>query len=343
MAQSAEYPDLKWVPPAAFGTGRDGKAVRYIVIHYTAGAERNTSAEDGAAIDQRRTDGVSTHYFADSDSVVQCVLTKDRANAARYKGNRLGIQYELCGTVQTREEWLDAASLPTLKNAARQVARDCRKYGIPVRRLSVAETRQAWYDFPAGPMGIVGHVDCTYAYPEDGGDHTDPGAEFPWDVFLDMVRAELEILDMDEQSIAQAVASKLYADLSNPVSGLFATTVARVRDGVGMFWWDAYHSAKEDDAYHAADATGQRRMRNAEDTVRGVTGGPVDEAAIFAAIQNGHLDIAEVVAGVLAGLGPSVDPQQIAEQVVALLPALPGGQADLVKQFADELAARLAA
>lgn len=192
MSPSKEYPDLRFMPPAAYGTGRDGKAVRYIVIHYTAGAERNTSAEDGAVYDQNRTDGTSTHYFVDSNSIVQCVLTSNRANAARAKGNRLGIQYELCGTVQTRAQWLDAASLPTLQNAAKQVARDCKKYDIPVRRLSVAETRAAWDKFPNGPKGIVGHVDCTNAYPEDGGDHTDPGPQFPWDVFLDMVRAEME-------------------------------------------------------------------------------------------------------------------------------------------------------
>jgi hypothetical protein len=191
MAKSPEYSDLTFVKPKAFGVGRDEKAVRYIVIHYTAGAERNTSAEDGASYDARRTDGVSTHYFVDSNSIVQCVLTKDRANAARSKGNRLGIQYELCGTVQTRAQWLDTASKATLQLAARQVARDCKKYGIPVRRLSVAETRHAWTEFPNGPKGIVGHVDCTGAYPEDGGTHTDPGPAFPWDVFLDMVRAEM--------------------------------------------------------------------------------------------------------------------------------------------------------
>lgn len=210
MVQSPEYPDLKWMPPRGFGSGRDGKAVRYIVIHYTAGSERSTSAEDGAVYDQHRTDGTSTHYFVDSNSVVQCVLTKDRGNAARHKGNRLGIQYELCGTAQTRAQWLDAASLATLKNAARQVARDCRKYDIPVRRLSVAETRRDWTDFPAGPKGIVGHIDCTLAYPEDGGDHTDPGAAFPWDVFLGFVRAELEEDDMPTAAeIADAVWSKV--------------------------------------------------------------------------------------------------------------------------------------
>jgi hypothetical protein len=195
MGQSAEYPDLKFVEPNAYGFGRDGKAVRYIVIHYTAGSERSTSAEDGAAYDARRTDGTSTHYFVDSNSVVQCVLTKHRANAARHKGNRLGIQYELCGTVQTRAQWLDAASMATLRNAARQVARDCKKYGIPARRLSVAETRRAWTAFPEGPKGIVGHVDCTNAYPEDGGDHQDPGSAFPWDVFLEMVKVQLAVLN----------------------------------------------------------------------------------------------------------------------------------------------------
>jgi N-acetyl-anhydromuramyl-L-alanine amidase AmpD len=191
MAQSKEYPDLKWMPPRAWESGRDGKAVRFIVIHYTAGSERATSAEDGARYNQARRDGTSAHYFVDRDSVVHCVLTKDTAFCARERGNDLGIQYELCGTAQTRKQWLDAASLATLKNAAKQVARDCRKYDIPPVRLSVAQTRAAWTRFPNGPKGIVGHVDCTYAYPEDNGDHTDPGKDFPWDIFLGFVRAEL--------------------------------------------------------------------------------------------------------------------------------------------------------
>lgn len=207
--QSPEYPDLPFVPARAYGKGRDGKGVAYIVIHYTAGSERPDSAENGAAYDQKRTDGTSAHYFVDQNSIVQCVLTADRANAARHKGNRLGIQYELCGTQQTRAQWLDAASGATLRLAAFQVARDCIRYGIPARRLSVAETRRAWREWPDGPRGIVGHVDCTLAYPEDGGDHTDPGTAFPWDIFLPLVQDEIDEQRASMANLTEADAKKI--------------------------------------------------------------------------------------------------------------------------------------
>lgn len=203
MVQSPEYPDLQFVKPRAYGTGRRGwnNVPRVIVVHYTAGAERSTSAEDGAAYDARRTDGTSTHYFVDSNSVVQCVLTKDRANAAFYNGNTIGIQYELCGTVQTREQWLDAASRPTLKNAAKQILRDCTKYNIPIRKLSPSEVA-------AGKSGICGHVDITHAFPKDGGTHTDPGPHFPWDVLLADINA-LKNGDDDDMSALDTLYLKL--------------------------------------------------------------------------------------------------------------------------------------
>jgi hypothetical protein len=174
-----EYPDLPFVPPRSYGSGRAGYPVQYVVVHYTAGSERASSAEDGAAYDQRRTDGTSTHYFVDSNSIVQCVYTWDRANAAFFYGNRLGIQYELCGTVQTRAQWLDAASDATLWNAARQIARDCQKYALPVRWLTPAQMNAGW-------KGICGHADVTLAY--GLGDHMDPGAAFPRDVLLERVQ-----------------------------------------------------------------------------------------------------------------------------------------------------------
>lgn len=181
-----------WVGyPASYSPGRN-RPVQYVVIHYTAGSEGPTSAEAGADYDKRRADGTSTHCFADSNSVVREVPDGDRAHHARWHGNEIGLGLEICGTAQTREQWLDATSLPTLRNAAGQTAEWCRLHGLPVRRLSVAETRAAYYAAPGSrPKGIVGHVDCTEAYPEDEGTHTDPGTAFPWDVFLQMVREEM--------------------------------------------------------------------------------------------------------------------------------------------------------
>lgn len=174
MASSPEYPDLAWMPPASYSTGRPGGPPRFIVVHYTAGAEGNAAAENGAAYDQRRGDGTSAHYHVDSDSVVQCVRTTDRAHSALYHGNLWGIQYELAGTRQSRAQWLDSVSRETIRNAARQMARDMIRYNIPNVRTTDVRNGAA--------RGITAHSDWTYGWPEDGGDHIDPGPEFPWDV-----------------------------------------------------------------------------------------------------------------------------------------------------------------
>lgn len=229
--QSPDWPDLPFVLAKAYGTGRDGRSIKYSVIHYTAGSERSTSAEDGAAFDQRRTDGVSTHYFHDQDSTVQCVLLANRANACFHKGNRLGIQHELCGTVQTREQWLDAASLAAIARAAYQVARDHKRFGIPIRRLTPAQVRACWYD--GAPGGICGHVDVTNAYPEDGGTHTDPGAAFPWDVFMDRVTSYSEgWTSMAVQDDILAAVNRIEQGAVVPTNALiyWIRTIAEGRD-----------------------------------------------------------------------------------------------------------------
>lgn len=180
-----------WVgSPKSYSSGRN-RPVQYVVIHATDGSEAPTSAEDGAAYDKRRTDGTSTHLFVDSNTAVREVQDTDRAHHARYHGNEIGIGIELCGRAgQSDAQWHDAASKATLAIAAREVAEICTAHGIPVRRLSVAEVRAAYYA-PAGqrPKGICGHIDVTKAYPEDNGDHTDPGAHFPWTEFLAAVKA----------------------------------------------------------------------------------------------------------------------------------------------------------
>jgi hypothetical protein len=279
---SPEYPDLPWVTPRSW-TNANRSSVQLIVIHTTEGHENVTSAEDGAAYDARRTDGTSTHFFHDANSTVQCVRTNDIAHAARSQGNKRGIQYELCGRAgQGAAGWADAASQGTLRQAARQCARDARKWDIPVRHLTVAQVA-------AGAKGFCGHVDISRAFPQDGGDHTDPGPTFPWSAFLDMVRDEIE-------------------ELENPMSA------KDVEQGVATFFWNAVHAARGDKDYQDADAETKQAWRNARDTVRELIGGPVDLKATNAMLAS-VLDLAKNEA---AEVPPSVD------QIVSAVKAAAG-------------------
>jgi N-acetyl-anhydromuramyl-L-alanine amidase AmpD len=283
MAQSTEYPDLKWVPPKSW-TNANRSSVQLIVIHTTEGSAHSQSAEDGAAYDARRTDGTSTHYFHDSDSTVQCVRTEDKAHTARSQGNARGIQHELCTKAATSEAgWGNTYHQAMLRRAARQCARDAKKWNIPIRHLTVAEVAQ-------GTRGFCSHHDITRAFPQDGGSHTDPGPNFPWSQFLDMVRDEREWLDMpDLDDIAYAVASKLAVDLGNANSTLYKRFDERVnesaREAVDGFFWDAHNAAQDTAAYQGATADEQKRMRNARDILQSVIGGPTSLDQLSAKID----------------------------------------------------------
>lgn len=285
MAQSPEYPDLLWMPPKSWTEGRPA-VPRVIVIHTTEGHEHFQAAEDGAAYNQRRTDGTSAHYFVDPDSIVHCVRTRDQAHTARRQGNRIGIQYELCGRAgQTDAQWNDANSTAILQRAAKQAARDARKYGIPVVKLTPKQLRD-------GGRGFVGHVDCTYAFPEDNGDHTDPGPRFPWAEFLALVTEHLEedmpLTDADVAKVANAVWAHTHVHPTIPG--------AKQAKGTVMQYMDAVHDAQTGRLLTALQSLGVELGETLD----------VNEDAI--------------VAGVLAGLPPekiaAAIPPDIAQQVV---------------------------
>jgi N-acetyl-anhydromuramyl-L-alanine amidase AmpD len=186
---------IRWAGyPRSYTPGRR-KRIMGVCLHYTAGAEGPLAAENGAAYDRKRTDGVSTGYFVDSDgAAVQEVPDKDRSHTARFHGNEIFIHIEICGTRQTRAQWLDETSSRTLRTAAQLTAVLLLRHDLPIRRMTVAEVRRAYYSNANAnaPQGVCDHYDCTRAFPEDGGDHTDVGAAFPWDVFMEWVRFEYE-------------------------------------------------------------------------------------------------------------------------------------------------------
>lgn len=185
--------EIKYVgPPRSYTRGRARK-VQGICLHHTAGREGRTAAEGGVAYDKRRTDGTSTHYFTDSELPVLCtVRPADRAHTARFHGNQIFLHVEICGTLQSRQQWLDATSRRTLEITAALVAYLLVEFDLDFRRLTVAQCRAAYYNKENRPTGIVDHWTVTRAFPEDGGTHTDLGPDFPWDVFMDMVSSALE-------------------------------------------------------------------------------------------------------------------------------------------------------
>lgn len=305
MAQSPEYPDLLWIPPRSYTPGRPTDP-RVIVNHTTEGSETIPSARNGAEYCQRRTDGTSAHYFIDPREVVHCVRTKDQAHTARRNGNRIGIHYEFCGRAgQTTAQWDDDDSNAILRNAARQAARDAKKYGIPVVKLTAAQVR-------AGAKGFCGHVDITHAFPEDHGDHTDPGKYFPWDEYLALVKQELEEDDMPTAAeVAKAVWEHSHPHPTNAGQ--------RQSKGTVMQYMDNVHVAQTAQVLAAVKALSDKM------------GQPID------------IDEDAIVVGVLAGLTP----ERLTEAVkqAGLTPEILAAMIpdDMAQRVADELAGRLAA
>ncbi len=194
--------------PRSYTPGRS-RPVQFVTLHYTAGSEGPTSAEAGVAYDKVRTDGTSAHYYTDSQGLaLQEVPDGDRAHTALYHGNQIGIHIEICGTRQTRAQWLDPVSLATLQTTAALVRDLCLRHGLPMVRLSTAQTRAAWYAASGSrPKGINDHNACTLAFPEDGGSHTDVGPEFPWDVFMQLVSngGDMTVSDPNFQALIYRV------------------------------------------------------------------------------------------------------------------------------------------
>ncbi len=160
------------VPPA------QRRHVRVIVVHDMEADEKGSTAEDIARYFATTDTLASAHLCIDNNSIVQCVHDRDVAWAAP-GCNSDGIQLELAGYgAQTREQWLDAYSLAVIENASNAAAQYCLKYDLPPIHLTNEQLE-------AGEKGIIGHYQASAVYKKS--DHTDPGQNFPWDVFMDHV------------------------------------------------------------------------------------------------------------------------------------------------------------
>lgn len=175
---------------ARYYTPANRKTVTLIVLHTAECAEVAKADEAVAAYfagpDTHR---ASAHYTVDVDSITQSVLEKDIAWHAG-PVNNISIGIEHAGYMrQTSEQWHDAYSIQMLARSAELVADICTRYGIPPVRLTATDLRDG------KRAGICGHVDVSNGL--GGTTNQDPGVHFPWDEYLDMVKAEMTRPDVE--------------------------------------------------------------------------------------------------------------------------------------------------
>lgn len=159
------YDDIKYIGPPR---GRRPEATKYgITIHSTQNA--NASARAEAEYAKRREDQTSSHYYVDNAEIIQSLNTDLGANhAGSGWPNDHCIAYEFCGLASwSTEQWIDRINFDA---AAKQMARDCKRWNIPARDMTVGQLKNH-------ERGINTHNDCRLAF--GGTDHTDPGGNFP--------------------------------------------------------------------------------------------------------------------------------------------------------------------
>lgn len=147
--------------------------ITLVAVHTAEGA--TTTASLTSYLDQPGVEA-SYHMLVDDTGVVR-YLPDDVAAWAMLSGNAVSVQVCLTGFAHwTRTEWLGHDTM--LRLAARVVRSWCLVHNIPPVKLTPAQVG-------AGLSGVCGHWDWTVG--KSDGTHTDPGASFPWDVFMSYV------------------------------------------------------------------------------------------------------------------------------------------------------------
>ncbi|XVU22541.1 N-acetylmuramoyl-L-alanine amidase [Actinoplanes sp. CA-054009] len=150
-----------------------GVTKKYIAIHNTS---NNAPPANEASYAKNRNDGVSSHFYADANTVIQSLDTRYDANhAGSYEGNARAIAFELVGTNSST----DAYWRKVIDRVAPVIAAVCKQHSISPRDMTVAEMK-------AGALtGIVTHDEMRRAW--GGTTHTDPGPNFPMAYLIQQV------------------------------------------------------------------------------------------------------------------------------------------------------------
>jgi len=184
-AQAPEMPACIEMWALHHGGRRDMSRMRLIVLHSTEG---NTAAGAAGWFQSPASEG-SAHIVVDDEECYR-TLPDDAEPWAAKNANHDGLHIELAGhalddpktgaLAYTREDWLSHG--PMLSKAAGVIASWSKMYDIPLVFLDAEALKR-------GERGVTTHYEITKAYAKGMG-HSDPGPEFPLDVFLPLAGGE---------------------------------------------------------------------------------------------------------------------------------------------------------
>ena len=172
-----DFDESTEIPSPYYGS-RGGTKVLWFVLHTEDG--NSTSARQLARYLENNPNHVSYHYTLDNQGhVFNVVDTRYYANSVLQPGNSKSINLAFSGSWASwpRQAWFDRMH-HGMDIAAYIAVRDARRYGLQPRVISPEEARQ-------GQTGITDHNGVRIA--TGVGTHTDVGAGFPWDYFIQKV------------------------------------------------------------------------------------------------------------------------------------------------------------
>lgn len=176
---------------------------------------------NGALVNGVKFSGTSAHWNVDSNSIVQSVREQDVAwHAGPVNNWSIGVEHAGYAK-QTEPEWLSDYNMAMLDRSAQLVAEICRRWDIPVQRVTADDLRKGKRN------GIFGHMDVTNGL-TGGLGHQDPGEAFPWQMYLTNVSEKLAILIQDDAPITGTVTASILNVRSGPsTSAAIIATLAQ--------------------------------------------------------------------------------------------------------------------
>jgi hypothetical protein len=161
---------------------RPNSKVKWIVMHSTEGGG---SAKNVAKYFSSSKSGGSAHLVVDDNACYRCLANNEVPWGAP-GANEGGFHIEQVGYASwSGAQWEQHTHM--LHRAAYKAALHCKLFRLPARFVTAAGLKK-------GLKGITTHAEVSKAFPNNAGNHHDPGSGWPRALFLALVKHYLSTL-----------------------------------------------------------------------------------------------------------------------------------------------------